>query len=113
MMGMPPPNSPSSLSKKMPTQTEHGHLSPIHTTTNKSVLVKTGVGRLRGILVTASKLGGTIEIMDNVENANPILIRQFDTDTTAPKYYDFGDVTFGTGLYIVVGGVLFCTIFYF
>jgi len=92
---------------------DFGLLNPVHTTTNKSVLVKTGVGRLRGILVTASKLGGTIELMDNTTNANPVLVREFDTDTTVPKYYEFGDVTFGTGLYIVIGGVLFCTIYYF
>jgi len=92
---------------------DFGLKNPIYTTTNKSVLVKTGIGRLRGILVTASKLGGTIELMDNTSNANPVLVREFDTDATVPKYYDFGDVTFGTGLYIVIGGVLFCTIYYF
>lgn len=92
---------------------DFGLLSPTYVTTNADLLVKTGIGRLRGVLVTASKLGGTLEFMDNTSNANPVLIREFDTDTTVPKYYDFGDVAFGTGLYVVVGGVLFCTIFYF
>ena len=92
---------------------DFGLKNPIYVTTNASMLVKTGIGRLRGILVTASKLGGTIELMDNTSNANPVLVREFDTDATVPKYYDFGDVTFGTGLYIVIGGVLFCTVYYF
>jgi hypothetical protein len=88
-------------------------LNHIHTTTNESVLVKTGIGRLRGIYVTASKLGGAIEILDNVENAPPVIVREFDTDTTVPNYYDFGDVTFGTGLYLVIKGTMFCTVYYF
>jgi hypothetical protein len=92
---------------------DFGLLSPVHTTTNASVLVKTGIGRLRGILVTASKLGGSLELLDSLTNAPPILVREFDTDTTVPKYYEFGDAAFGTGLYVVVKGVLFCTIYYF
>lgn len=92
---------------------DYGLKNPKYVTTNASMCVKEGVGRLRGILVTASKLGGTIELLDNVENAIPIIVREFSTDTTVPKYYYFGDVTFGTGLYIVVGGTMFCTIIYF
>jgi hypothetical protein len=91
---------------------DFGLKSPIFVQTNKSVLVKSGIGRLRGILVTASKFG-TLEIMDNTSNAIPVLIREFSTETTVPKYYDFGDVTFGTGLYIVVGGLVSFTVFYF
>ena len=97
----------------MPSAKDYGLTSPKYATTNESMLVKTGVGRLRGILVTASKMGGTIELMDNTSNAIPVLVREFSTDTTVPKYYKFGDVTFGTGLYIVIGGVMFCTIIYF
>jgi hypothetical protein len=51
--------------------------------------------------------------MDNTSNAIPVLIREFSTEATVPKYYDFGDVTFGTGLYIVVGGLVSFTVFYF
>jgi hypothetical protein len=91
---------------------DFGLKSPIFVQTNKSVLVKSGIGRLRGILVTASK-SGTLEIMDNTSNAIPVLIREFSTEATVPKYYDFGDVTFGTGLYIVVGGLVSFTVFYF
>ena len=97
----------------MPIAKDYGLRSPKYATTNESMLVKTGVGRLRGIFVNDSKLGGTIELMDNTSNAAPVLVREFSTDTTTPKYYYFGDVAFGTGLYIVVGGVLYCTIIYF
>lgn len=92
---------------------DFGLKSPTYVTTNSDLLVKTGIGRLRGILVTASKLGGSIEIMDNTSNANPVLIREFSTDAVVPKYYHFGDVAFETGLYVVVKGLLFCTIYYF
>jgi hypothetical protein len=92
---------------------DYGLKNPKYYTTNESGVVKTGIGRLRGILVTASKLGGTIEILDNVEDAPPVIVREFSTDTTVPKYYEFGDVTFGTGLYLVIDGVLFCTVIYF
>ena len=92
---------------------DYGLKNPKYFTTNESGVVKSGIGRLRGILVTASKLGGTIEILDNIVNGVPVLVREFSTDTTVPKYYEFGDVAFGTGLYLVVGGTLFCTVIYF
>lgn len=94
----------------MPNANEAGLKSPISKVITASTLIKTGVGRLREIVVTNSK-SGTIEILDNVENANPVLIRQFDA--VSSTVYKFGDVTFGTGLYIVVGGLLNATVFYF
>lgn len=90
---------------------DFGLKSPIYKQDNTDVLVKTGIGRLRGILVTFAKVGPTLEIMDNTSNANPVLVREFVP--TEATYYDFGDVAFGTGLYIVVGGLVAFTVFYF
>jgi len=90
----------------------HGLKSPISTVITESTLIKTGCGRLRKIIVTSSKLdSATIEILDNVEDANPVLVRQFTA--VSSTVYKFGDVTFETGLYIVVGGLINATVFYF
>jgi hypothetical protein len=92
---------------------EAGLLSPTYETSNADILVKSGYGRLRGILVTAAKEGdtNTLELMDNSSNANPVLVREFEV--AAPKYYYFADVGFLTGLYIVVKGTLYFTVYYF
>ena len=92
---------------------DYGLKNPKYLIVTATGVVKEGIGRLRGILVNASALGGSIEILDNIENAPPVLVRQFDTDTLAPKYFEFGDVTFGTGLYLIIKGKLACTVFYF
>ena len=92
---------------------DYGLKNPKSLVVTESGIVKSGIGRLRGIMVNASSLGGTIEILDNVEDAIPVIVREFDTDTTVPKYYEFGDVAFGTGLYLVIGGKLSCTVIYF
>jgi len=88
----------------------HGLLTPIYKVISKSSLIKTGVGNLRGIYCNASK-GGTVEILDNVENGIPVIVREFSV--SEGKYYKMADVIFGTGLYIVVGGVTSLTIYYF
>jgi hypothetical protein len=89
---------------------KHGLLFPKSVEGNASFLVKSGIGRLRGIFVNASKLG-TLELLDNTENAIPVLVREFAV--AGDKYYKFGDVAFGNGLYIVVGGTCNFTVFYF
>ena len=96
----------------MPNANEAGLKSPISKVITESTLIKTGCGRLRQIIVTSSKLdSATIEILDNIEDANPVLVRQFTA--VSSTIYKFADVTFGTGLYIVVGGLLNATVFYF
>lgn len=96
--------------KKMATANDHGLKSPTYKLSNESVLVKSGYGRLRGILVTAAKLA-TLELLDNTSNAIPVLAREFSVD--APKYYHFADVAFENGLYIVAGGTIYFSVFYF
>jgi len=94
----------------MPNVNDFGLLSPTYKNTDASVLVKTGVGKLRGIFV-ASTSQGTIKLWDNTSAATTILVNTFSP--VAATYYDFADVLFGTGLYITIGGTIDCTVFYF
>ena len=94
----------------MPNANDFGLLSPTYKNITDSSLIKTGFGRLRGIYVTSSK-AGTVEILDNVVDAVPVLVREFTV--TAGYYYKFGDVSFGTGLYLVLKNSPDITVFYF
>lgn len=94
----------------MPNANDFGLLSPTYKNTDASVLVKTGVGKLRGIFV-ASSSQGTIKLWDSLTAATTILVNTFTA--TGATYYDFADVLFGTGLYVTVGGSCDITIFYF
>ena len=74
--------------------------------------IKTGVGRLRGIQVNniTDDKRSIIVYDDNVAAAT-ILINEFVP--SAGKYYNFGDVLFGNGLWIVFDGAIDCTVIYF
>lgn len=92
---------------------DFGLKSPTYKTVSASGVIKSGMGRLRGIWVTSSK-GGSLEFLDNTEDAIPVLIREFSTDALGLiKHYNFGDVAFGTGLYVVVKGAVTFTAIYF
>ena len=94
----------------MPNANDHGLLSPTYKQTGSSVLVKTGVGALRGIFVSSSDQA-TIKLWDNTSAATTILVNTFTA--AAATYYPLADVKFGIGLYITITGTLECTVFYF
>jgi len=94
----------------MPNANDFGLLSPTYTNITATTLIKTGIGRLRGIYVASTK-SGAIEILDNVENAPPVMVREFNV--AAGHYYKFGDVAFGTGLYVILKNTVDATIYYF
>lgn len=89
---------------------DFGLLSPTYLQTSSSALVKTGCGRLRGVFCSSSA-GGTLKLWDNTSGATTVLVNVFDL--TAATYYDFGDVTFGTGLYATIANTAEITVFYF
>jgi len=90
---------------------DFGLQSPTYINLSASALVKSGIGRLRGIFVASASSNPTIKLWDNTSAATTILVNTFTP--TAVVYYDFGDVLFGTGLYITISGTVDCTIFYF
>lgn len=94
----------------MPNANDFGLLSPTYVNTTTIGLIKTGIGRLRGIYVASSKLG-TVEILDNVEDAPPVIVREFNVESS--HYYKFADVAFGTGLYLVLKNAPEITVYYF
>jgi hypothetical protein len=91
---------------------DFGLLSPTYVQDNKSVLVKSGVGKLRGIMVTAIGQGGdTIEVMNSLAGASPdVIVREFVVE---PKYYYMGDVLFTVGCYLIIKGTVVFTAYYF
>jgi hypothetical protein len=96
----------------MPTPSDFGIQSPTYTSSiAASVAVKSAPGRLRGIFVTAAASTPTIKLWDNTSGATTVLINTFTP--VAATYYQFGDVFFGTGLYITISGTVDCTVFYF
>jgi len=94
----------------MPNPNDFGLLSPTYTQTGDSVLVKTGVGAVRGIFVSSSSQA-TIKLWDNTSAATTVLVEEFTA--TGPFYYPLADCKFGIGLYITITGDLECTVFYF
>ena len=94
----------------MPNPNDFGLLSPTYTQTGDSVLVKTGVGAVRGIFVSSSSQA-TIKLWDNTSAATTVLVNEFTA--AGATYYPLADCKFGTGLYITITGTLECTVFYF
>ena len=88
----------------------NGLLSPTYKNMSASGAVKSGVGKLRGIFV-ASTTGGTLKLWDNTAASGSVLVNVFTP--AAATYYDFGDVVFGTGLYITLANTADWTVFYF
>jgi len=90
---------------------DFGLASPVYKNTTSSVLVKTGVGRVRGIFVASASNVPTLKLWDNTSAATTVLVNTFTP--AGATYYEFGDVLFSTGLYLTVGGTVDCTVIYF
>jgi hypothetical protein len=75
-----------------------------------SGLVKTGHGRIIGIVVN-SHSSGTVKLWDSLTAANTVL---FNTMTLAvgERYINLFDVAFDTGLYVTIGGTADITVIY-
>ena len=75
-----------------------------------SALVKTGTGRAYGILIN-SHTGGTIKAWDNTSGATTVFA---DTITLAAdeRFIPLLGATFGTGLYITIGGTANITVLF-
>jgi len=95
----------------MPTASGFGIQSPTYTNISASALIKTGIGRLRGIFCASASGTPSLKLWDNTSGATTILVNTFTP--VAGTYYNFGDVIFGTGLYITVAATCDVTVFYF
>ena len=74
-----------------------------------SGLVRTGATTLRGFFVS-STTAGTVKIWDNTAASGTVLI-----DTITPSnlgWYDCGNLSAGTGVYVTLGGTISVTISY-
>jgi hypothetical protein len=81
----------------------------VYKNTTASVLVKTGQGRLQGIMVAAASATPTIKLWDNTSAAGNVLVNTFTP--VAGTQYLFPDVDFVTGLFITISGTVDCTVF--
>lgn len=75
-----------------------------------SALVKTGAGRVQGIIV-ASHTSGTIKLWDNTAGSGTVLV---DTITLAvgERFINLLGMNFATGLYVTIGGTANITVVY-
>lgn len=76
-----------------------------------SGLVKTGFGKVKGIIV-ASHTGGTIKLWDNTSGATTVLVNTM-TLGAAERFIPLYDVTFNVGLYVTIGGTADITVVYY
>ena len=76
-----------------------------------SGLVKTGAGRFYGVIVN-SHTSGTLKFWDQTTAAVPVLLNTI-TFPAGPVNFSFDvGISFGTGLYVTVGGTIDFTVLY-
>lgn len=75
-----------------------------------STSVATGTGNLFGILIN-SHSSGTIKVWDSLAASGTVLANTI-TLAVGERFIDFKGATFGTGLYITIGGTADITVFY-
>ena len=74
-----------------------------------SALIKTGVGRVHGVIVNLHT-NGTMKLWDNTSAAGTVICNTI-TFAAGPGFYKFPEaIAFNTGLYFTVGGTLDYTI---
>ena len=74
---------------------------------SSSTLIRTGAGSLVGIFVASASSTPTIKVWDNTSGATTILVNTFTP--AAATFYPI-PATFGTGLYVTIGGTVDCTV---
>jgi hypothetical protein len=76
-----------------------------------SGLVKTGYGKVKGIIV-GSHTSGTIKLWDNTSAATTVLVNTM-TLAVGERWIPLFDATFSTGLYVTIGGTADITVVYY
>ena len=75
-----------------------------------SALVKTGAGKVVGIIV-GSHSSGTIKLWDNTSAATTVLVNTM-TLAAGERNVPLYDAAFNTGLYVTIGGTADITVVY-
>jgi hypothetical protein len=75
-----------------------------------SGLVKTGLGNVKGIFVGSASATPTIKVWDSTAASGTVLVNTFTP--TGPAWYEFGDASFSTGLYVEISGTVDCTVMF-
>ena len=81
-----------------------------YTNISASALIKTGAGQVYGIVI-GSHTTGTVKLWDNTSAATTVLVNTM-TLATSERFIPLFGATFGTGLYVTIGGTADITILY-
>lgn len=81
-----------------------------YTNTAASVLIKTGVGQVYGIIIN-SHTSGTLKLWDNTAASGTVLCETM-TFAVGERFIPLLGATFGTGLFATIGGTANITILY-
>ena len=85
----------------------------LYTNLTASALIKTGVGKVYGIIVN-SNTAGTIKLWDAVTATTPVILNTFSFVTATSQVITFPEpINFTTGLYATIGGTADITILYY
>jgi hypothetical protein len=79
------------------------------TNSTASALIRTGGGRVAGVIVN-SHTSGTMKLWDNTSAAGTVLVNTFTFPAGSGVYQFPEPIEFYTGLYFTVGGTLDYTI---
>jgi hypothetical protein len=87
---------------------ESSHDYGRYTNLTASALIETGQGTLQGIIIN-SHTNGTIAFKDALTNTTPVIINTITLGATE-RWIPFFGAKFTTGLYLVLGGTIDCTV---
>jgi hypothetical protein len=76
-----------------------------YTNTVVSALIKTGAGRLKGIMINSATAAGSVILADSTTTVSPVIVTfvlPTVGTTTLPVFYPLPDVEFSTGLYVTI-----------
>jgi hypothetical protein len=86
-----------------------------YTNTAVSALIKTGAGRLKGIMINSANAGTTIILADSTTTTTPVIVTfvvPVVGTSTLPVFYPLPDVEFSTGLYLTITTTANVTVFW-
>jgi hypothetical protein len=77
-----------------------------YTNTAASALIKTGAGRIKGIMINSSAAGAVVTLADSTTTTTPPIVAFIlpvsGTSLVSPIFYPLPDVEFSTGLYLTI-----------
>jgi hypothetical protein len=77
-----------------------------------TTLVKSAPAKLKGIFVSAASSTPTITVYDTQTSGTDITVLGVFTPVAATNYNFFDGLNTANGLYVVISGVVKCTVYY-